>query len=1405
MKNMRNLLISFLVIMLFSFISCSNLLGEIEQNKEKNNSNTYITIRINNISEEARTIDPDIDAALSRMQSINLFATKTANADDSSFSGTRRRLPDTNTSTGSLKVLYDQVLLLPDGPGKYKFELSGSVDGIYFYEQQTDILIEAAKANKITFNNLTPKKNSQNLTETGDGFDDVGGINIKLNYDSTNTTLNKVVVTVQDLSKAIDEEGYLVETKEITSSIEKYVQYKRSSSTGGWIATGTYRVTFDFYCTKINSTKIENGKSVDSTQTQLLNSLPYVVRVAKGLTSEFEDTIDLNDVYTITYKDNFGSNSGGLHEGQTKVFKYTHKSNKIVLPRIYRAYYAFQGWYTEQENGQFITNIPHGSTGNLTLYARWKDLGQGGTPAELYIKPDDEYHYGIEGCGLSSLNEAIEVIYRSTAIYHHDWTLKLQGTLTGTNSITDDNYTFMSYADSIKLEGIGGITNSIPTDHIDGAFESQTEDGVVLAVTTKNPVTLKNIKITGGNNNNEGDLKGGGIYVGSTATVILDDGILITNNTATTGSGIYCDGTLKIQGSAVVEGDIFLAEGKKLIISGPITSSTTTVAQITPAGYTEGTVVLEAASGSGVTLDETLVSKFKVTSQVEGGVTTKWAIDSNGKLYIDTASDSNLYVSASANPENADGTAAKPFATLSDALTKIETLDNSSAEYTIIVDGEIKSAESTTVDITKATSLIITGKSGNATNSLDAQLTGVPLIINTAVPVTVKNIKITKGSPYGIQLISGKLTLDENTLISENITGVYISGGEVIMTDGEISSNTADYGAGVYITYDDLNKTLGKFTMSGGTISGNTAQYGCGGGVLVDGTLYAEPEELAEYTGGDGDSHVLFTMSNGTISGNEENSTVTDDYEVGVGGGGVCVAGQYAKFVMSNSAVIKANTAPAYGAGVSVWNGAQFIMNGGTIGGSSPDDGNITGEEVEISTFGGGVYLGGDESSSFTMNNGTISNNKALGLGAKPFGYDTPSNCGGAGVGIFYGTFTMVNGNITSNNSKRHGGGIYIAGYGVFDMQGGSISENTCTDNGKGVNQNWTSSSGNTYKGQFKIKGDAVVASNNDVYLSDKLTITGSLNAANKVATLTPSFYDTSTIVLAIETEGGSVTLSDIGAPAKFLITPQVEDSVTTNWEIGSEGNLVKGSTTNNSGNGGIPEGFVTITGGTAATSTHIGTVENKTDEGFTTLTIPDLWVSSELVTQYEYEKLMTYYGTVKENTSLVPSETSETAKKSTPAYFVTWLDAIVYCNLRSEAEGLTPVYSLSDDNEISEEGSTWTDWGHVAKDENGKYYYNQIDLSDNTELSSYDLDASAFKFNLDATGYRLPTTAEYQNIVSKNPTLIAGTYNEWCQNYNYDYLRCWFKGSTKTPTTEDKYTCAREATLGFRVVRNAQ
>ncbi|MCD8036510.1 MAG: right-handed parallel beta-helix repeat-containing protein [Clostridiales bacterium] len=80
----------------------------------------------------------------------------------------------------------------------------------------------------------------------------------------------------------------------------------------------------------------------------------------------------------------------------------------------------------------------------------------------------------------------------------------------------------------------------------------------------------------------------------------------------------------------------------------------------------------------------------------------------------------------------------------------------------------------------------------------------------------------------------------EDTEKTTNGGGIYINKGTVIMTDGEISENTADSGAGVCIG------SGATFTMSGGSIESNTATTG--GAVLVIGT---------------------FEMSGGTITGNE--------------------------------------------------------------------------------------------------------------------------------------------------------------------------------------------------------------------------------------------------------------------------------------------------------------------------------------------------------------------------------------------------------------------------------------------------------------------------------------------------------------------------------------------------------
>jgi hypothetical protein len=66
------------------------------------------------------------------------------------------------------------------------------------------------------------------------------------------------------------------------------------------------------------------------------------------------------------------------------------------------------------------------------------------------------------------------------------------------------------------------------------------------------------------------------------------------------------------------------------------------------------------------------------------------------------------------------------------------------------------------------------------------------------------------------------------------------------------------------------------------------------------------------------------------------------------------------------------------------------------------------------------------------MNGGTISDNRA-------------SSGSGGGVYVLSGTFTMNNGNIINNRAlgePSYGGGVYISS-GTFTMNGGSISGNS--------------------------------------------------------------------------------------------------------------------------------------------------------------------------------------------------------------------------------------------------------------------------------------------------------------------------------------------------------------------------
>ena len=613
---------AFLFSLLLCF-SCNNNLSDQLQTQSIPEGKARLIINAGDVT-ASRSINPDSDEEiLKQLSGFNLSGTGRNAGNQTIYLNSSN---GGNITAGNITALYNKQILLD--AGTWSFTLTAKLGTTDYISTISDVVIEAGKDNSVSFN-LEPE----------DSDKDYGGLDVKLYFDKTN--VSKVVINLYKTDNDDDDTNDVPITDDYTpktitnssiswdgSSQTFFVSYTRAINFfSSKIQAGEYRLVFDFYC-----------------ENQILNSIPYIVHIAEGVTTTFVDTVDINDVFTITYIGNSVTPTAYIANGQTLVPKFTRKSEDIVLPRYNRQDRIFEGWY--DSDGNIITGISHNSNKNHTITAHWRDLSNN-EMVNIYVNPSATGHYGFsEEFGLESLEASMETISRVHAhTQSHDWITNIKGTLTGghliTTSINASNVN--QYAKSITLNGTSESEGGVPADILNGDFISDTENGAVLSLQLQVPVTLKNLKITGGKNSNSGDIKGGGIYIGSDATLILDDGALITGNTAETGAGIYCDGTLKIKGSAVVQAtgsdanDIYLPEGKKILIAGELTGTAEKIAVITPAVYSTDTVVLEAETGSGLTLTPEIVKKFAVTPQVTGEapneITIPWIIDASGRLY----------------------------------------------------------------------------------------------------------------------------------------------------------------------------------------------------------------------------------------------------------------------------------------------------------------------------------------------------------------------------------------------------------------------------------------------------------------------------------------------------------------------------------------------------------------------------------------------------------------------------------------------------------------------------------------------------------------------------------------------------------------------------------------------------
>ena len=346
-----------------------------------------------------------------------------------------------------------------------------------------------------------------------------------------------------------------------------------------------------------------------------------------------------------------------------------------------------------------------------------------------------------------------------------------------------------------------------------------------------------------------------------------------------------------------------------------------------------------------------------------------------------------------ANNGNTGLTFNSPLKTIEAAAAK---MNDANTNYTICVNGTLTGSQTLGEEFNgKAKSITLRGLNG--TDKLDGQSQDRVLYDSTTVPVTIKNLTITRGNAEesdggGIYIAKGAtLALANGALVTGNKSSRK-------GTNPETGRGGGVYNAGTLFMYGSAVIGDNTQTSAASSISNcsNTAARGSGLFNASTGKAYlgySSENQISELTGG-----IFYNYNSGVNN---------------IEGTGVFNRGT----VKMSSGAIAYNGSESFGVGVyNEGNQGYFELSGGKISNN---------KSYSSSSFGGGMRV--VTSATFKMTGGEISGNQAAYCGA---------------VSVMTATFTMTGGIISGNTSLATSKSVEFES-GNFNIGGSAVIADT--------------------------------------------------------------------------------------------------------------------------------------------------------------------------------------------------------------------------------------------------------------------------------------------------------------------------------------------------------------------------